>query len=184
MSQARAVETIVGAFMALGFAALFFLVMQVSNLSTNVISSNSYQLQARFENVGSLKTRAPVNMAGVRIGRVESIKLDKATFEAVVTMRINQEHMTIPEDTFASILTAGLLGEQYIGLDPGGSDEYLKDGDSISHTQSALILEQMIGKFLFNQVGGSSSESKSSESKSSESKDESQSRTKDNISTK
>ncbi|KOR28648.1 ABC transporter substrate-binding protein [Achromatium sp. WMS1] len=144
----------VGFFMVVGFAALFFLAMEVSNLSANVMLSNdSYKLHARFQNIGSLKVRAPVNLAGVRIGRVESIKLDQENFEAVVTMRISQEQNRIPEDTFASILTAGLLGEQYISLDPGGSSEYLQDGDIITQTQSALILEQMIGKFLFSKAG-------------------------------
>jgi phospholipid/cholesterol/gamma-HCH transport system substrate-binding protein len=93
---------------------------------------------------------------------VEAIKLDQESFEAVVIMRISQKYNNIPEDTFASILTAGLLGEQYIGLDPGGSDQSLKNGDTITHTQSALVLEQMIGKFLFNKAGETTGEQKTS----------------------
>jgi phospholipid/cholesterol/gamma-HCH transport system substrate-binding protein len=162
MGKQRTIEIAVGAFIAAGLVALFFLAMQVSNLSATVIGNNSYQIQARFQNVGSLKVRAPVNMAGVRIGRVEAIKLDKGTFEAVVTMRISQDQNNIPDDTFASILTAGLLGEQYVGLDPGGSDQSLKNSDTITHTQSALVLEQMIGKFLFNKAGETTGEPKAS----------------------
>lgn len=94
-------------------------------------------------------------MAGVRIGRVESVRFDKTTYEAVVTMRIDAAIDSIPEDTFANIFTAGLLGEQYVGLEPGGSQDYLKDGDEIANTQSALVLEQMIGQFLFKKAGES-----------------------------
>ncbi len=151
MSRIRILEILVGAFMAAGFVALFFLAMQVSNLSTQV-AGQGYRLSARFENIGSLKVRAPVTMAGVRIGRVEAIDFDKARYEAVVTLRIDPRYDTIPEDTFASIFTAGLLGEQYVGLSPGGSDVYLTNGGSLEHTQSALVLEQMIGQFLFKKA--------------------------------
>ena len=151
MGKQRTIEIAVGVFMAAGLVALFFLAMQVSNLST-VVGSNGYQIKARFQNVGSLKVRAPVNLAGVRIGRVEAISLDQDSFEAVVTMRISQAYNHIPDDTFASILTSGLLGEQYVGLDPGGSDNYLKNGDAIIHTQSALILEHLVGQFLFSKA--------------------------------
>jgi len=152
MGKQRAVEIAVGAFMASGLVALFFLAMQVSNLSA-AGSGDGYALQARFQNVGSLKVRAPVSMAGVRVGRVESIGFDQDTYEAVVTLRIEPQYDKIPEDTFANIFTAGLLGEQYIGLDPGGSDVYLAEGDALAHTQSALVLEQIIGQFLFKQAG-------------------------------
>jgi len=144
-------EVAVGAFMAAALVALFFLAMQVSNLSA-AMPADGYRLYARFANIGSLKPRAPVTMAGVRVGRVESVAFDKDTYEAVVTMRIDGAVDTIPEDTFASVFTAGLLGEQYIGLDPGGSMEFLGDGDTIAQTQSALVLEQMIGQFLFSKA--------------------------------
>jgi phospholipid/cholesterol/gamma-HCH transport system substrate-binding protein len=153
MGRQHGIEILVGAFMAIGFIALFFLAMQVSNLSA-AVNSEGYTLTARFSNVGSLKARAPVSMAGVRVGRVESVAFDKGSYEAVVTMRIDADVDTIPDDTFANVFTAGLLGEQYIGLEPGGSPDYLRNGDEIPHTQSALILEQMIGQFLFSKAGG------------------------------
>ena len=151
MTRLRSLEILVGAFMAAGFVALFFLAMKVSNLSADV-GGEGYRLTARFENIGSLKVRAPVTMAGVRIGRVEAIGFDKDRYEALVTLRIDPRYDTIPEDTFASIFTAGLLGEQYVGLAPGGSEGYLKDGDVLEQTQSALVLEQMIGQFLFKKA--------------------------------
>lgn len=154
MSKQRRIEVMVGGFMALGFLALFFLAMRVSNLSLET-GGEGYRLNARFANVGSLKPRSPVTMAGVRIGRVEALTFDKATYEAVVIMRIDAAVDTIPEDTFANVFTSGLLGEQYIGLEPGGSPDFLRDGDTIANTQSALVLEQMIGQFLFKKAGES-----------------------------
>lgn len=151
MVRARTIEILVGAFMAAGLVALFFLAMQVSNLGS-APAGDGYRLIARFDNVGSLKVRAPVSMAGVRVGRVESIAFDKTTYEAVVTLVIEPQYDTIPADTFANIYTAGLLGEQYVGLDPGGSPDYLHDGDQLLYTQSALVLEQMIGQFLFSKA--------------------------------
>ena len=151
MNRQRSIEVIVGAFMAAGLVALFFLAMRVSNLSASG-DSDGYRISARFANVGSLKARAPVTMAGVRIGRVEDVRFDKATYEGVVTMRIDPKVDTIPDDTFANIFTAGLLGEQYVGLEPGGSQDYLAEGDVIENTQSALVLEQMIGQFLFSKA--------------------------------
>ncbi len=151
MAKHHSIEILVGAFMAAGFVALFFLAMQVSNLSLSA-GSDGYRVTARFSNTGSLKPRAPVSMAGVRVGRVESISFDKETYEAVVTLRIDPGVDTIPDDTFANIFTAGLLGEQYVGLEPGGSETHLRDGDQIAQTQSALILEQMIGQFLFSKA--------------------------------
>lgn len=153
MSRTRALEIGVGAFMAAGFVALFFLAMQVSNLSTTSTGAG-YQVQARFDNIGSLKVRAPVSMAGVRVGRVVDIGFDPKTYEALVTLHIESRYDRIPDDTFANIYTAGLLGEQYIGLDPGGSDRFLKAGDEIAHTQSAMVLEQLIGQFLFKKAEG------------------------------
>lgn len=154
MAKRQHLELMVGAFMALGLVALFFVAMKVSNLSLSA-GGDGYALTARFANVGSLKVRAPVTMAGVRIGRVEGVRFDKTTYEAVVTMRIDAGIDAIPEDTFANIFTAGLLGEQYVGLEPGGSPDYLRDGDEIANTQSALVLEQMIGQFLFRKAGES-----------------------------
>ncbi len=151
MARIRLSEILVGAFMALGFVALFFLAMRVSNLST-ASSGEGYRLTAKFDNIGSLRVRAPVSMAGVRLGRVEAIDFDQETFQAVVTLRVEDRYDAIPDDTFANIYTAGLLGEQYIGLDPGGSLEPLRDGDRIEFTQSALVLEQMIGQFLLSKA--------------------------------
>ncbi len=152
MQQSKVLETWVGLFVALGMVALFFLAMKVSNLSELQVSDNSYRLIARFQNAGSLRERAPVSMSGVRIGRVSSIRFDKETYEAVVEMRIDPEYDTIPEDTTANILTAGLLGEQYIGLTAGGSPDFLKDGDTIELSQSAMVLEEVISRFLFNKA--------------------------------
>ncbi len=151
MPRLRTLEILVGAFMAAGFLALFFLAMEVSNLSADV-GGDGYRLQARFENVGSLKVRAPVTIAGVRVGRVEAIDFDQKRFEALVTLRIDPRYQQIPEDTIASIFTAGLLGEQYISLSPGGSEVNLVDGGLLEQTQSALVLEQMIGQFLFKKA--------------------------------
>jgi phospholipid/cholesterol/gamma-HCH transport system substrate-binding protein len=149
MRNTRVIEIAVGLFIAAGMAALFLLAMQVSNLS-NFGSEESYTLTATFENIGGLKVRSPVTVSGVRVGRVESIDYDNNAFEAVVTMRIDQAYSSFPEDTSASIYTSGLLGEQYIGLEPGGSEVNLAEGDRIQMTQSALVMEQVIGQFLYN----------------------------------
>jgi phospholipid/cholesterol/gamma-HCH transport system substrate-binding protein len=149
MQNSRSMEIAVGLFVAGGFAALFMLAMQVSNLSAS-ISSENYTVTAAFQNIGGLKVRSPVTVSGVRVGRVEAIDYDTHAYEAVVTMRIEDRYNTFPEDTSASIFTAGLLGEQYIALQPGGSDKNLKAGDRIHLTQSALVMEQIIGQFLYN----------------------------------
>ncbi len=156
MMHNRTVEILVGAFMAAGLVAFFFLAMQVSNLSASS-NGEGYEVTARFDNIGSLKVRSPVTMAGVRIGRVSAIRFDPRTYEAVVTLKIEAAYDVIPEDSFAKIFTAGLLGEQYIGLDPGGSEQYLEAGSEITLTQSALVLEEIIGQFLFSKAeeGGS-----------------------------
>jgi phospholipid/cholesterol/gamma-HCH transport system substrate-binding protein len=151
MMQSRTVEIWVGLFIAAGMAALFMLAMQVSNL-TVVNTGEGYDVTARFENISGLKVRSPVTMAGVRIGRVTNIGFDPRSFEAVVTMHIGGQYNQLPADTSASIFTAGLLGEQYIALEPGGDMDVLKNGSEIMITQSALILEQMIGQFLFNKA--------------------------------
>ncbi|ORU90973.1 MAG: outer membrane lipid asymmetry maintenance protein MlaD [Cycloclasticus sp. symbiont of Poecilosclerida sp. N] len=149
MHISRSIEILVGFFVAIGFVAMFFLSMEVSNLSS-ANGDEGYDVTARFENVGSLKARAPVAMAGVTVGRITSIKLDPDSFEAIVTMNIEAQYDKLPFDTNASILTAGLLGEQYVGLEPGGEEEVLMEGSELELTQSALVLEQIIGQFLFN----------------------------------
>ena len=152
MTNNRTMEILVGAFMAVGLLAIFFLSMQVSNLSSSS-GGDGYKVQARFDNIGSLKVRSPVTMAGVRIGRVSAIDFDRQTFEAVVILHIDSDYAeSIPDDTFAKIFTAGLLGEQYIGLDAGGSPTYLAEGGQITLTQSALVLEEIIGQFLFSKA--------------------------------
>jgi phospholipid/cholesterol/gamma-HCH transport system substrate-binding protein len=152
MLQSKVMETWVGVFVALGLLGLFFLSMQVSNLGALKFDDKSYTVTARFSNIGSLKVRAPVSMSGVRVGRVSAIRFDRETFEAVVEMKIEPYFNTIPSDTSASILTQGLLGEQYIGLTPGAMDDPLTDGDKIEMTQSAMILEQLISRFLFSKA--------------------------------
>nr|VFJ48673.1 MAG: phospholipid/cholesterol/gamma-HCH transport system substrate-binding protein [Candidatus Kentron sp. FW]VFJ63627.1 MAG: phospholipid/cholesterol/gamma-HCH transport system substrate-binding protein [Candidatus Kentron sp. FW] len=153
----RATEIGVGIFAALGSIALVLLAMQVSNLAT-FTNTNGYEIKAHFGNIGGLRVRAPITMAGVRIGKIKHIDLDKDTYEAVVTLSIFEEFDRLPVDTSASILTAGLLGEQYVGLDAGGEEEYLKNGDEITLTQSAIVLEQLIGQFMFNQASGEKSD--------------------------
>ncbi|MDA1106924.1 MAG: outer membrane lipid asymmetry maintenance protein MlaD [Proteobacteria bacterium] len=151
MMQTKTLEIAVGLFVAAGLAALFVLAMKVSNL-TAFTDDTGYQLVAKFENIGSLKVGAPVSIAGVRVGRVGSIGIDHTTHEAVVKLNINKEYTDIPADTGASVLTAGLLGEQYIALEPGGDVKALKAGDEIKLTQPALILEKIIGQFLFSKA--------------------------------
>lgn len=151
MMNTRLVEITVGAFMAAGLVALFFLAMQVSNLAS-ISNGEGYEVTARFDNIGGLKVRSQVSMAGVRIGRVVDIAYDQKSFEALVTVRIDSAYNQIPDDTIAKIYTSGLLGEQYIGLDPGGSLESLQQGSEIMMTQSALVLEEIIGQFLFSKA--------------------------------
>jgi phospholipid/cholesterol/gamma-HCH transport system substrate-binding protein len=153
----KGVEIGVGLFVALGFAALLMLAMKVSNLSESS-TDDGYELIARFDNIGGLKVRSPVTMAGVRIGRVAAIGFDSQTYEAVVTLTIGSKYNQLPNDTSASIFTAGLLGEQYVGLEAGGSLQYLGDKDEIKLTQSAVVLEQIIGQFLYSRAaeGGGS----------------------------
>jgi phospholipid/cholesterol/gamma-HCH transport system substrate-binding protein len=151
--NSRTIEIGVGLFVACGMAALFMLAMQVSNLSSLGGDSNSYTVTAAFENVGGLKARSPVTVSGVRVGRVDAIDYDTSAYEAVVTLRINDAYKAFPEDTSASIFTAGLLGEQYISLSPGGSMENLAAGSRIHLTQSALVMEQIIGQFLYSMAG-------------------------------
>lgn len=158
MQNTRLVETLVGIFVAAGFAALFMLAMKVSNL--NAFSNvEGYEVKASFENIGGLKVLSSVSVGGVRIGRVSSIDFDQDRYQAVVTMTIDPKFNRLPTDTSASILTSGLLGEQYIGFEPGGEEKFLKDGDKITLTQSAMVLEQIIGQFLFSKASeGSNAE--------------------------
>lgn len=144
----RTLETAVGAFVLLGIAALFLLALRVSGLE-GLGQAGGYTVSAAFDNTGNLRLRAPVTVAGVRIGLVEGIEYDSNSFEAIVTMRIDRKYSGLPDDTSASILTAGLLGEQYIALEPGGSATSLAEGSRIRLTQSALVLEQLIGQFLY-----------------------------------
>jgi phospholipid/cholesterol/gamma-HCH transport system substrate-binding protein len=140
----------VGIFVVAGFGALMVLAFKVGNLSTYNVSQ-SYQLQAHFDNIGGLKTQASVKSAGVLVGRVTEVKLDTKLYKARVTMNIDKRYQ-FPKDTFANILTSGLLGEQYIGLMPGGDEVMLKDGEEFKKTQSAVVLEDLIGKFLYNKA--------------------------------
>lgn len=150
--ESRTVELWVGVFVALGLAALTFLSVRASNLA-EYRDGDAYTVVARFDNVGSLRVRAPVTVAGVRIGRVAAIDFDTEQFKAVVRLAITARYDNLPQDTVASIRTAGLIGEQFIGLDPGGAPDALKDGDEIEITQSALVIEQLIGQFLYGQAG-------------------------------
>lgn len=143
----------VGIFVALGVAALLGLAMKVGNLTTNNIGE-TYTVTANFENIGGLKPRAPVKSAGVVVGRVADITFDPATYEAVVSLTIDKRY-PFPKDTFANIYTAGLLGEQYIGLEAGGDEVNLANGDKITQTQDAVVLEKMISQFLYNKASES-----------------------------
>jgi len=151
MFQSRFIETVVGIFIAIGLASLLMLSMKVSNLSS-LSGDGGYTIKARFLNIGGLKVRSPVKMAGVVIGRVTKIYIDEKTYDAVAEMTINDDFRNIPKDTSADIYTAGLLGEQYISLKPGGEDSFLKDGDEIKITSDAVVLEQIIGQFLYNKA--------------------------------
>ncbi|MGD8569256.1 MAG: outer membrane lipid asymmetry maintenance protein MlaD [Gammaproteobacteria bacterium] len=151
MDYSRTVQVWVGLFVALGLASLFMLAMKVSNISA-LTDQNGYVLKANFDNIGGLKVRSPVTMAGVVIGRVSAIGFDRNTYEAVVSMSIDPKYNNIPEDTSASIFTAGLLGEQYIGLEPGGAEDFMKAGDEFKLTQSAVVLEKLIGQFMMSKA--------------------------------
>ena len=140
----------VGVFVIAGMAALLFLALKVGSM--NVVKTNSsYELVAKFDNIGGLKVRAPVKSAGVVVGRVTDVQFDAENFEAIVTLRIDNRY-AFPKDTLAAIMTSGLLGEQYIGLDAGGDTQMLKDKDKIFLTQSAVVLENLIGQFLYGKA--------------------------------
>lgn len=147
MNSSKKVEVLVGALFVMAILALVFLALNVSNF-TRLSSSNGYQVTAQFNNIGGLSTKAKVTMSGVTVGRVTGISYDKKSFRAVVTMTIDSNFDYLPEDSQASIYTAGLLGEQYISLEPGAEESPLVEGSNISLTQSAIVLEEIIGKVL------------------------------------
>jgi phospholipid/cholesterol/gamma-HCH transport system substrate-binding protein len=149
----RFIETMVGLFVVLGVLALFMLAMKVSNLS-RLTSNDGYEVSAFFENIGGLKVRSPVTVSGVRVGQVLEIVYDSDRYEAKVLMRIEASHDYFPTDTTASIYTAGLLGEQYVALEPGAEEDVLVAGDRIEFTQSALVLEEIIGKIVVKLTSG------------------------------
>jgi phospholipid/cholesterol/gamma-HCH transport system substrate-binding protein len=146
----RSIETLVGLFVLMGLAAVLFLALKAANLTT-LSGGDTYTLVARFDNIGGLKSRAPVRVAGVVVGRITSISLDPKSFQGVVTMEVKRS-VDFPKDTSAKILTAGLLGDQYVGLEPGGDAENLAPGATVKQTQSAVVLENLIGQFLFNKA--------------------------------
>ena len=157
MQQTRTVELGTGLFALLGMGALFFLTTQTTG-GEDFSADETFEITARFDNVGSLRQRAPVSMSGVTIGRVTRIEFDSAALEAIVTMEIDSRYDQIPEDSDASVLTAGLLGSQYVGLQAGGSEFSLEEGSEIMLTQSAVVLESLIGKFLVRGVSDESSD--------------------------
>ena len=140
----------VGLFVIAGIIALLFLALKVGSMST-VNASDSYEVVAHFGNIGGLKVRAPVKSAGVVVGRVADIRFDNEKYEAAVTLRLDKRY-SFPKDTSAAIMTSGLLGEQYIGLEPGGDSVMLKNGDRILITQDAVVLENLIGQFLYGKA--------------------------------
>ncbi len=148
MKTHRGIDVMVGGFVLLGLAALLFLALKAGNLGS-FSTGSSYEARARFDNIGGLKVRAPVKSAGVVVGRVTSIGFDDKTYQATVVLALD-ERFRFPKDTSAKILTSGLLGEQYIGLEAGGDEKMLGAGDTISMTQSAIVLENLIGQFLFS----------------------------------
>ena len=148
----RKLEILVGSFVALAVAALLLLALKVANTGASG-SNETYHLLAKFENIGGLKVRSPVKVGGVVVGRVSQIQLDPETFQPVVTLEINASYSNFPETSSLAILTSGLLGEQYMGLQAGFVDEtvsILKDGDTVENTKGAIVLEELIGQFLFN----------------------------------
>lgn len=151
----------VGLFVTAGMAALVILALKVGNLSS-VSMADSYLVRGHFANIGGLKVRAPVKSSGVVVGRVAEISFDTEKYEALITMKLDKRYQ-FPKDTSASILTSGLLGEQYIGLDPGGDDKRLQDGDEVKLTQSAIVIEQLIGQFLYGKAAEGEQDKKGKE---------------------
>jgi phospholipid/cholesterol/gamma-HCH transport system substrate-binding protein len=153
MKKTAALDFWVGLFVVLGFVALLFLALKAGNMNAMSFQP-TYPVKLKFDNIGGLKPRAPVKSAGVTVGRVANIGFDQNTYQAQVTIDIDKQYQ-FPKDSSAKILTSGLLGEQYIGLEPGGDDQMLKAGDTISMTQSAVVLENLIGQFLYNKAADS-----------------------------
>jgi len=149
----KGIETMVGLFVLLGMLGLVFLALKAANLGS-VSGDDTYMVQARFDNIGGLKVRAPVRSAGVTVGRVTAIELDAKTYLGVVRMEVQRAYQ-FPKDSSAKILTAGLLGDQYVGLEPGADEKVLAAGDVIKQTQSAVVLENLIGQFLYNKAADS-----------------------------
>lgn len=172
MQQTRKVEFWVGCFVLAGICAILVMIFQVADVKS-IGSGDTYTITAEFDNIGSLKVRSPVKVGGVTVGRVASIDLDKKSMRPQVTMSIDSRYDQFPETSSLEILTSGLIGEQYIGLTPGfvwGDDtDMLTNGSRVEDTKSALVLENLIGQFLYR-VGGSDSSDKSSDSKNSDSK--------------
>jgi phospholipid/cholesterol/gamma-HCH transport system substrate-binding protein len=154
----KSIETMVGLFVLLGLLAIVFLALKAANLASFRVGS-TYAVTAKFDNIGGLKVRAPVKSAGVTVGRVTAISLDSKSYQGSVTMELEQG-VQFPADTSAKILTSGLLGDQYIGLEPGGAEQNLKPGDTIKMTQSAVVLENLIGQFLYSKAAETGGERK------------------------
>jgi phospholipid/cholesterol/gamma-HCH transport system substrate-binding protein len=150
----RNFEILFGILIVVGVLALLVFTLKISNFG--MADDGSYELTARFENIGGLKVRSPVNVSGVRIGRVTSVVYNTDNFEAFVRMKIDSQYNRLPVDSMAQIYTAGLLGEQYVSLQPGSEQTFLKDEDEITNTESALILERVISDYLFKQAAGGS----------------------------
>ena len=162
MQNSRSLEIGTGLFVLLGFAALAFLTTQLPGTSLKLTGDDGgYSVTAKFDNIGDLKPGSPVTMAGVRIGRVESIRFDPKDYKAAVSLRIEKQYSQIPEDSDASIQTAGLLGGKYIGIGPGGSETFLKEGGQIEFTQSAIVLESLVNKFFANMASKGPDQQKS-----------------------
>src|SRR5512142_3358218 len=154
----KSIETMVGLFVLLGILAIAFLALKAANLAS-FRAGSTYEVTAKFDNIGGLKVRAPVKSAGVTVGRVTRVALDSKTYQGTVTMEL-EEGVKFPADTSAKILTSGLLGDQYIGLEPGGSDQNLKPGDEIKMTQSAVVLENLLSQFLYSKAAEPGAEKK------------------------
>jgi phospholipid/cholesterol/gamma-HCH transport system substrate-binding protein len=165
MKNSRSLEIGTGLFVVLGFAALAFLTTQLPGSRLAMLGDTSgYAVTARFENVGDIQAGAPVSMGGVKIGRVSKVIFDSTDYRAVVSMTIDSQYNKIPDDSWAGIETAGLLGAKYVGLDPGGSETYLAAGSQIENTQSAMVLEKLINK-LFAAFANKDSDAESSKEK-------------------
>lgn len=151
MQNTRTIEITVGIFVSIGFAALLMLAMKVANLS-QFSEPTGYEVRAYFDNIGGLQVRSPVKMGGVVVGRVTRIEFDSKRYQALVFLKLDSNYTKIPTDTAANIYTAGLLGEQYIGLEAGGEETFIKEGSELTVTQSAMVLEKAMQEFLYNKT--------------------------------